>query len=337
MSDEAKVRELFASSVSRPVDVDGHHFKVDRERAVATILQSARTGARNSKTHRNRWWAGAGAVLAAAAAALIWHAGATLTVQGTELLLSDIRGNVVRREGGDGVALAAVGGATRIPKTGELVTAAGASARLRTADGLSVELFERSRLALPGLGQAPSRSVALLAGSIRCDVPQLAAGQEFAVTTPDATVVVRGTAFSVMVSGMADAARTCVRVERGLVVVQSRDTQSLVGPGQSWGCASPTTAASAISSLPASVPPRVAPIIRSPKPEERSARDSRPEGTLEEQNRLFQAGLAAERAGDKPAARLALERLLSRYPASPLAADARLALARVKPEAAAAP
>jgi len=51
---------------------------------------------------------------------------------------------------------------------------------------------------------------------------------------------------------------------------------------------------------------------------------------LDEENRLFQAGLAAERVGDFRSATQSLEQLLSAYPASPLAADARLALSRVK-------
>jgi len=56
-------------------------------------------------------------------------------------------------------------------------------------------------------------------------------------------------------------------------------------------------------------------------------------GTLDEENRLFQSGLAAERGGDERAAAESFELLLSRNPRSPLAADARAALARVRPEA----
>jgi FecR protein len=336
MNDETKVRELFARSISRPVDLDGHHFKVDRQRAVATILQAARVAGGQTGPRRNWWFAGAGAVLAAAASALIWHANAKRE-QGQELLLSDIHGTVFHQDGSNGITLPAIDCATPIPKTGELVTAAGARARLKTPDGLSLELFERSRLTLPGLAQGPSRSVRLLAGSIRCDVPHLDPGHEFAVTTPDANIVVRGTAFSVTIRGVAGATLTCVQVGRGLVLVQSRDKESLVGAGQSWGCASPETVPSAPSGLPTSAPSGTALTVRPPKTHERSGSDPRPDGTLEEQNRLFQAGLAAEREGDTKAARLALEALLSRYPASPLAADARLALTRAKPKAAAAP
>jgi len=53
-------------------------------------------------------------------------------------------------------------------------------------------------------------------------------------------------------------------------------------------------------------------------------------GTLEEENRLFQAGLSSERQGDARAAAAAFDELLARYPQSPLAPATRRALARVK-------
>jgi TolA-binding protein len=53
-------------------------------------------------------------------------------------------------------------------------------------------------------------------------------------------------------------------------------------------------------------------------------------GTLDEENRLFEAGISAERRGDVHGAGSFFEQLLSHYPGSPLAADAQRALARMK-------
>jgi TolA-binding protein len=50
---------------------------------------------------------------------------------------------------------------------------------------------------------------------------------------------------------------------------------------------------------------------------------------LGEENRLFQAALAAERLGQRDQAELSLNRLLSKYPSSPLAPEARRALSRI--------
>jgi TolA-binding protein len=53
-------------------------------------------------------------------------------------------------------------------------------------------------------------------------------------------------------------------------------------------------------------------------------------GTLDEETRLLRSGLAAERSGDLAGAAASFEQLLSRHPQSPLAPEARAALARVK-------
>jgi TolA-binding protein len=52
--------------------------------------------------------------------------------------------------------------------------------------------------------------------------------------------------------------------------------------------------------------------------------------TLAAEAQLLQAGLASERRGDFQAAARSFEQLAARYPGSPLAPDARAALARVK-------
>jgi TolA-binding protein len=53
-------------------------------------------------------------------------------------------------------------------------------------------------------------------------------------------------------------------------------------------------------------------------------------GTLDDATSLLQLGIAKERKGDLRGAATAFESLLSKYPESPLAHDARAALSRVR-------
>jgi hypothetical protein len=135
------------------------------------------------------------------------------------------------------------------------------------------------------------------------------------VITPDATVVVHGTTFRVVVSDAAAAMRTCVSVAEGVVTVNDGTSETHVEASQSWGCA--PLKEETITPSPSSP----APVPKVHPPPSR--------GTLNEENRLFQAGLAAEQKGDPHQAAASFSLLLSRYPQSPLAADARAALDRV--------
>jgi len=152
--------------------------------------------------------------------------------------------------------------------------------------------------------------------------------------TPDATVVVHGTVFRVAVSGptatQPTLPRTCVQVEEGVVSVKTSSAEVFVRAGESWGCATQLEPAAALP-LPAEHAAESLPSagVRPSKPKERETFKA-PSGTLDEENALFQAGLSAERQGNARAATTSFELLLARYPASPLAADARGALARVK-------
>jgi hypothetical protein len=53
-------------------------------------------------------------------------------------------------------------------------------------------------------------------------------------------------------------------------------------------------------------------------------------GTLDEENRMLSAALAAERQGDRSRARALFGELLRRHPASPLAPEARRGLTRMQ-------
>ncbi len=330
MSDEAKVRELFAPAQSRPVDVEARRFKVDREKIVSAILAAPR-GNEAERAAPPRWRTIA--AMAAGLVALVGSAGwfALRRSPGTgaadrSLSVAGVHGTVTRIEHGVGHSFAP-GQAVTISLDGEFITAPQSEASLRAATGLEIEIFEKSRMSLAGLGPASTSSVNLATGYIRCRVPHLADGHTFSVITPDATVVVHGTVFRVTVSGKAGATETCVRVDEGVVGVQTAAGETAIAANQSWGCApeelpAAPRAPSSSKSLPSPA---------SPTAKERVTEPTKVQaGTLDEENRLFQAGLSAERQGDARGAGVLFERLVSRYPDSPLASDARRALARVK-------
>ncbi len=335
MNDEAKVRELFASSTARPIDLDGRQFRVNRERAISTILGAGEAADRR----RSRWRLArvAGGVLAAAAG-LALAASAIRTLNSGKphvaavdsLLLQDVYGKVERREAGQVLPVVGRDDVISVTTANELITGVASGARLRSRQGLDIQLLENGRLTLAGLGHQPSMSVQLLAGSIRCQVPHLPAGEQFSVVTPNATVIVHGTAFSVLVSGIAEAVRTCVRVSDGRVVVKSPEGERVLGPGMTWGCETVGPPAEAGERLPDD--PTLAPSAVPPATGREQTRTPavKPAGTLDAENQLFQTALAAERVGNLSAAETSLERLLSKYPGSLLSTDARIALARVR-------
>jgi FecR protein len=341
MSDESKIRELFTPLDETPIDVEGRRFKVNRAKVVAAIL-NAPAALATDRALRSRRIAmlamAAGFVVVAGAAGWVaTHRPSSVAALGPSLQLSDVRGHVSRLRGGSQIAVAP-GESTTVSAEGVLFTAAESEASVRTARGLEVTLFENSRILLSDLNiDQPTNAVHLESGAIRCRVPHLEEGQHFSVITPDATVVVHGTVFRVEVGGAAGSAtRTCVRVEEGVVSVSGSAGEARVTASQSWGCDPPAERPGATAPL---APPVEATAKSGSGPAARAATDSPRDSTkdapkavlstLNEENRLFQAGLAAERSGDTRTAAASFELLLSRYPQSPLAADARTALSRV--------
>ncbi len=330
MRDEANVRELFAPARSRPVDVEGRRFKVNRERIVTAILRAS-GGIEAERAAPTRWRTIA--VMAAGFAVLVGSAEwfALRRPRGTaaadhSLSVTGVHGTVTRIDHGVEHSFAP-GQATTIPPNGEFITAPQSEANLRAANGLEIEVFEKSQMSLGGLEAASTNSVNLAAGYIRCRVPHLAEGHTFSVITQDATIVVHGTVFRVTVSGRGGATETCVRVDEGVVGVQTAAGETLIAANRSWGCdlEQQPTAPRATSPAAKTVASPATPMAK-----EQPAPTRTQLGTLDEENRLFQAGLSAERQGDAYGAVGFFEQLLSRYPDSPLASDTRRALARVK-------
>ena len=153
-------------------------------------------------------------------------------------------------------------------------------------------------------------------------------GQRFSVQTPDARVVVHGTVFSVRVdSNRTHGAQTCVEVTDGVVIVQHAGAETALNAGDRWGCdANTPSATEPTPSEPrhegdAPAQPGAALNKLGPHGGER--------GTLAEERRLFQRALTADRLGQREQAQTLLNQLLSKYPSSALAGEARRALTRI--------
>jgi hypothetical protein len=203
------------------------------------------------------------------------------------------------------------------------------NARIHAESGLELDVFQDTRITLDDL-QMPAKALRLGSGAVRCRVPHLAPKETFSVITPDATVVVRGTVFSVEVEPNLAATKTTVRVGEGVVVVRHAGGEVELRASQSWTSLPPPE----IAQIPLPAPsesPTIEPPPKAPPHPSRRTRDPIPSpGTLDEETRLLRNGLAAERSGDLAAAAASFEKLLSRYPQSPLVPEARDALRRVK-------
>lgn len=164
------------------------------------------------------------------------------------------------------------------------------------------------------------QQIALNRGRVDLSVPKLKAGTSLSVATPDAVVTVHGTRFSVEVMPE----RTCVRVSEGVVSVVRGEARELLTRGQSSGCTpAPRLASAATSEL----------VGDKPTAGDAAAARSKPKsvpGTLDQENRLFQSALRAEQSGDRAQALALANKLLTRYPSSVMAPDARRIVARVR-------
>jgi ferric-dicitrate binding protein FerR (iron transport regulator) len=166
-------------------------------------------------------------------------------------------------------------------------------------------------------------------GKVRCVIPH-EPGRIFSVVTANARVIDVGTVFSVSVEPSAGEPTTVVHVEEGEVLVEHAGRQSRLTASQSWSSAQPPPKLIATPPVAASVaPPEETRPAPSP-PRRDSAPAKRPRQTLAAETELLRSGLAKEQRGDLRGARGDYEALVARYPDSPLALDAKGALARVR-------
>jgi hypothetical protein len=165
------------------------------------------------------------------------------------------------------------------------------------------------------------------------------------VETPDVEVVVTGTMFEVDVTGAeANApAHTRVSVTKGRVVVRRAGVEvAAVTAGQSWSSEAPKSAESTSSGQAVAPPvpekdvarhdtaqrsvtanPAIAAAPKAALPSAGNLDDAQL-GTLAEENSLFQSAIEARKRGDDASVANQLATLLSRFPGSPLASEARV-------------
>jgi len=317
------LRNLGATAVP---EEDGVRLEARRDRVVPALERFAADGFA-ARARKKRVQTRIALAISVAAAALVglgvgtWRARTTATASGSPALRStegDVR---IERDG------RALGVASSMP------FALGAHDRVETHDGrASVSLVTRATVDLEPRSElelfAPERDtaridekIALIGGKIGVRVPKLGAGSRLQVDTPDAIVTVHGTAFSVEVEPGATAGTTVttVAVTEGRVSVKSAGREIFLDPGATW------------SSLPVAQPaPETDPEEGDAEPENvfsGAARAYAKRSTLGEENALFRDAISARRAGDPRHAVELLNQLLTRYPTSPLAAEARAARA----------
>jgi hypothetical protein len=160
-------------------------------------------------------------------------------------------------------------------------------------------------------------------------------GTSLSVATPDAVVTVHGTRFSVEI----DHDRTCVNVSEGVVSVSRGAAVERLVAGQHSGCqqrregADSAVAAASLASeaAPQADQAETRKHVTAPQLDRgtRASAARGPSGTLTRENRLFEQALAAEQARRWRDAEVLAQRLLARYPASPMGPEARRVLRRV--------
>ncbi len=329
MTPHAKVQELLTPMRERRVDLDSRRFKVEREKVVSAMVGASLAVGRVSPARLRVYAAIAlAASFALLAAGFGYQASRPLAVASAttpQLSIFALQGEVTRIQGSSRAAIVP-GQPADIGAEGLLETSAGSRARIRTVAGLEFELRENTRVSLADLNSAsPDLSLRLFAGAVRCVVRHLPLGRTFSVITEDARIVDRGTVFTVAVDGSGAATKTAVHVEEGAVSVLHATgvTELSATRTQSWVSAA---AEPAIVASPEALPliPEATTTRRSVTPQKARR------GTLDEETLLLRGGLASERSGELSAAAKSFESLLTRYPESPLAPDARAALARVK-------
>jgi len=216
VSDDKQLLESLADAAPAPAGLRRDH----------EIRRADDAGLAAPEPARRVWaWGALAATVAAAAAIAIW-----LGARGSS----------------SEPALVVEQGALAAPATGQLVEVAPHDrVVLRTPDDSTVEASELTRFARTDLAATRWR---LERGHLSTHVTQRAPGQTFEIATPEATVVVVGTRFSVDREVIDGVATTRVQVDEGVVrVTSSRGESVLLHAGERWP----------VAATPAPVPDRV--------------------------------------------------------------------------------
>lgn len=322
---DPQLQELLAPLVEPEDALQSRRLHVDREKIVSRMVEVSlapeeRFGARGRIV--------AALALAAAFALLSWG-GLELwqrrVAADPGIQVVALRGNVTGIQGAKTTGLA-VGEAVSLSPEGTLETSRSAEARIKTKAGLEIDLLENTRVSLAELGAAGvSSAVRLDRGRVRCVIPH-DPGRTFSVVTSVARIVDIGTTFSVSVEETTAGQKTVVHVEEGEVLVQFAGGERRLTASQSWSSGTEPSQPVAEAAPATATDPLPPVVVESPR---RDPVKRRPE-TLETETKLLRSGLASEQKGDLSAAAQAFQTLVTRYPESQLAVDAKAALARVK-------
>lgn len=311
------------------------------ERLHDEVVRQARAG--SSRWRVRRW------ILPAVAAAALAAGVALLpgVLEPPRMSARSVNGQAQLLRGGERRAVGEA--ATALAPGDVLETRAGAELELVTPRNVQVVLHEDGVLAVDA-GASDQERMRLERGLVHVTAGKQAAGQRFTLSTPEATVVVRGTEFVVESREHAGALRTCVKVAEGLVSVYAAGKTSWINAGGQWGCErapfkepiaagapsphlAPEGAAPPPTPEPAPRAPRLPAEARKPTSDAATLPSAEPrvlDQSLIEQNRLMQKALLHQRQREWRDAERAYEELLARYPSSPLAPEARAQLGAVR-------
>jgi hypothetical protein len=329
MTPRKDLAELAATALARDSGEGVPRSDLEEARVIATVAAAIR--ARRVEGMRRRWLLGSFA--AAATIAL----GLGIAKRGAQTLASihpaptmssrpDVSAASATVDQVTGEAYILHGSASQSVVPGRAVGAGdqilvehGAGVTLGLPSGTRVVAEEGADLTV--LAEGATQLFRLTAGSMRANVHKLAPGERFMIRTSDAEVEVRGTAFRVSTVTAADAScgggtTTRVAVEEGVVTVRSGHTEASVPAGHMWPECGMPVAAPSRNALPSAMAADTRLMPSTP------SRMALPKSDLAEQNDLYASAIAARDKGDTVAAVARFERLVAKYPLSPLAENA---------------
>lgn len=212
---------------------------------------------------------------------------------------------------------------TPIATGDHLLVPSDSSSVLAFTDGTRAEIGQKSEVEITQLGI--QRRLSLEHGRMDLRVAKLGPSGRFQVTTPDSSVEVHGTVFSVAVHNSKIrcgnlTTTTQVQVSEGVVSVEHGGSRVYLHAGEIWPCD---------ATKPAITPGEMEPAPKAPTHRASSRRTS-PAPTplsfsnLEEQNDLFQEAMSAERRKDWETANHLINSLIRRFPGGALEESARV-------------
>lgn len=346
----ALIRERVQAAEDAAVEGPSEASRAQAIEAIAQALKARRAAMRAARLRRAVGVAAAAAVLIVGggfAASRALHPGAgsgtASTSAATENQVSlkeqGTGGEIQRADGSKG----AFGSDVSLGQGSRVLASAGGTVHLAFATGTELDLSEKGTLEVAETGS--TQAFKLERGSVSAHVAKLPQGKRFLVRTADAEVEVRGTRFTVTVAPPAsceNGTSTRVAVQEGVVVVRGTNGEVTLRAGDSWPrCETsdakpkessahvdtgPTRSGPATGASPSHEGPSTGPTAPvaalAPVTPVTQAPTLAPGSSLAEQNALFKSALADKAAGNDGAAVASFDKLLQRYPQSPLAESA---------------